>query len=58
MQRSKGNSPRGLQTAGATGVGRATTIGLPQPSAASMTSSNSQLAMRLGYVGAARHVDG
>jgi hypothetical protein len=43
---------------GATGVGRATVVGLLQPSVMSTTSSNGRPTMRLGYAGAARHVEG
>jgi hypothetical protein len=42
---------------GATGVGRATPAGLLQPSVTSRASSNGRPTMRLGYVGAARHVE-
>jgi hypothetical protein len=52
------NSPRGSSNGGATGVGRVTTIGLLQPSATSRTSSNSWPTTRLGYTGAARHIEG
>jgi hypothetical protein len=39
-------------------VGHTTTVGLPQPSASSTTSSNGWPMMRLGYAGAVRHVEG
>jgi hypothetical protein len=42
----------------AIGVGRVTAVSLLQPSVTSTTSSNSRPAMRLGYMGAARHVEG
>jgi hypothetical protein len=43
---------------GATEVGRMTLVGLLQPSVMSRMSSNGRPAMRLGYAGAARHVEG
>jgi hypothetical protein len=43
---------------GATGVGRVTVIDLLQPSETSRMSSNGRSAMRLGYTGATRHVEG
>jgi hypothetical protein len=44
--------------AGATGVGRVTSVGLLQPSATSRVSSNGRPATRLGFMGAVRHVEG
>jgi hypothetical protein len=42
----------------ATRVGRATPVGLLQPSATLRMSSNGRPTMRLGYAGAVRHVEG
>jgi hypothetical protein len=44
--------------AGATRVGRVTAVDLLQPSATSTMSSNGQPTTRLGYAGAARHIEG
>jgi hypothetical protein len=54
---SRGTHLGGPRTAGATEVGCVTVVGLIQPSAMSTTSSNGRPVMRLGYSGAARHVE-
>jgi hypothetical protein len=58
MQPSEGNSPRGLRAAGATGIGWATMVDLPQPLVSLTTSSNDRPTTRLGYVGVTRCVEG
>jgi hypothetical protein len=54
----KGNTPRGSSNGGVTKVGRATAVGLLQPSVTSTTGSNGRPMTRLGYAGATRHVEG
>jgi hypothetical protein len=57
-RRNEGSSASGLSAARATVVGRVMAVGLHQPLASSMTSSNGRPATRLGYVGATWRVEG